>query len=142
MALPQAPQSPRTTLGNPLQKTMSKDDDNGNKNIIPALMPPPPPNQPQFFSTSVKPMEAKDELIDVIRGLRTEENPESEKERLRGELRKFDPSSVTHVVCVSYQATFIQRVAKSQAKLATKGGYSVVGAKTANGIYFSRQSVS
>jgi hypothetical protein len=54
-----------------LQKTMSKDDDNGNKNSIPALMPPPPPNQPQF-SNSVKPMEAKDELIDVIRGLRTE----------------------------------------------------------------------
>jgi hypothetical protein len=45
--------------------------DNGIKSSIPALMPPPPPNQPQF-TDSIKPMEAKEELIDVIRGLRTE----------------------------------------------------------------------
>lgn len=55
-----------------LQKSMSKDDvENGMSNAIPALMPPPPPNQPQF-ANSAKPMQPKDELIDVIRGLRTE----------------------------------------------------------------------
>jgi hypothetical protein len=55
-----------------LQKSMSKDDvENGMTNSIPALMPPPPPNQPQF-TNSAKPMQPKDELIDVIRGLRTE----------------------------------------------------------------------
>ena len=55
-----------------LQKSMSKDDvENGITAAIPALMPPPPPNQPQF-ANSAKPMQPKDELIDVIRGLRTE----------------------------------------------------------------------
>jgi hypothetical protein len=38
---------------------------------IPALMPAPQPNQPQFSNTA-KPIAPKDELIDVIRGLRTE----------------------------------------------------------------------
>lgn len=55
-----------------LQKSMSKDDvENGITAAIPALMPPPPPNQPQF-ANSAKAMQPKDELIDVIRGLRTE----------------------------------------------------------------------
>jgi hypothetical protein len=55
-----------------LEQGLPKDSgDNGIKSSIPALMPPPPPNQPQF-TDSIKPMEAKDELIDVIRGLRTE----------------------------------------------------------------------
>ena len=55
-----------------LQKSMSKEEiENGIKNSIPALMPAPPPNQPQFANTA-KAIEPKDELIDVIRGLRTE----------------------------------------------------------------------
>jgi len=53
-----------------LQKSMDNGD--GNKNSIPALMPAPPPNQPKFGNTVDKPVQPKDELIDVIRGLRTE----------------------------------------------------------------------
>lgn len=56
----------------PLQKSMPSDEsETGSTGGIPALMPPPPPNQPQLNDT-VKPIEPKDELIDVIRGLRTE----------------------------------------------------------------------
>eukprot|EP00547_Thalassionema_nitzschioides_P002737 CAMPEP_0194215604 /NCGR_PEP_ID=MMETSP0156-20130528/17535_1 /TAXON_ID=33649 /ORGANISM="Thalassionema nitzschioides, Strain L26-B" /LENGTH=1518 /DNA_ID=CAMNT_0038944165 /DNA_START=391 /DNA_END=4947 /DNA_ORIENTATION=+ len=56
----------------PLQKSMSSDSsEGGSTSGIPALMPPPPPNQPQLNDTA-KPIEPKDELIDVIRGLRTE----------------------------------------------------------------------
>jgi len=55
-----------------LQKSMSDDSsENGATGGIPALMPPPPPNQPKLNNTA-KPIEPKDELIDVIRGLRTE----------------------------------------------------------------------
>jgi hypothetical protein len=53
-----------------LQKSM----DNGDVSnaSIPALMPAPPPNQPKFKNTVAKEVQPKDELIDVIRGLRTE----------------------------------------------------------------------
>jgi hypothetical protein len=53
-----------------LQKSM--DNGNGSNAAIPALMPAPPPNQPKFGNSVAKEVQPKDELIDVIRGLRTE----------------------------------------------------------------------
>lgn len=56
-----------------LQKSMGDGGENGNvSGTIPALMPAPPPNQPKFGGQVAKPVEPKDELIDVIRGLRVE----------------------------------------------------------------------
>jgi len=74
-----------------LQKSMSEDSsENGSTGGIPALMPPPPPNQPKLNNTA-KPIEPKDELIDVIRGLRTEKIQKREG-TLESELASLKPN--------------------------------------------------
>lgn len=56
-----------------LQKSDGENGGMGGGGAIPALMPAPPPNQPNFGNAAAnKPVEPKDELIDVIRGLRVE----------------------------------------------------------------------